>query len=340
MKLLTLKNILQEPKYLAIVAGIFLLGAVLACGSYILALDQVSLIVDGETLTFKTRSNSVAQVLEEKGVFLEEGDIVKPDLDHKISENLQIEVFRAFPVTIQVGPESTQVKTIEQPVRDVLGQAGILVTQDDIVKPGLDELVTANQKIEIIKVTSQTVVKRDILKAVTEYRRTKELEKGKQVVIREGQNGLVERRYKVVYENGVEKKRFLMTEKVIEPKINTIIAVGIKPIVRMLETSRGSLRYTDVKVMDATAYSPGPESCGKYAKYGRTYTGKKAGFGVVAVDPKVIRLGTKLYIEGYGVAEAADIGGAIKGNRIDLCFETYREAILYGRKKVRVYILE
>jgi 3D (Asp-Asp-Asp) domain-containing protein len=93
-------------------------------------------------------------------------------------------------------------------------------------------------------------------------------------------------------------------------------------------------------VMEATAYYPGPESCGIYARNGRTYTGKKAGFGTVAVDKRVIPLGTKLYIEGYGYAEATDIGGAIKGNRIDLCFETYREAEMFGRRKVKVYILE
>ncbi|MDD6164390.1 MAG: 3D domain-containing protein, partial [Anaerovibrio slackiae] len=60
---------------------------------------------------------------------------------------------------------------------------------------------------------------------------------------------------------------------------------------------------------------------------------------IVAVDPDVIPLGTKVYIPGYGTAVAADTGGAIRGNKIDLCMESYGEAINFGRRSVEVYIL-
>ncbi len=65
----------------------------------------------------------------------------------------------------------------------------------------------------------------------------------------------------------------------------------------------------------------------------------KAQKGVVAVDTRFIPLGTRLYIPGYGLAVAADRGSAIKGNRIDLCFNTYAEAVRFGRRIVEVYIL-
>lgn len=97
----------------------------------------------------------------------------------------------------------------------------------------------------------------------------------------------------------------------------------------------------DVKVIDmvATAYEPGPISCGKYAS-GYTAIGYKASKGIVAVDPRIIPLGTIVYIEGYGYAIAADVGSAIKGYRIDLCFDTYREAISFGRRRIKVYIVD
>jgi 3D (Asp-Asp-Asp) domain-containing protein len=63
-------------------------------------------------------------------------------------------------------------------------------------------------------------------------------------------------------------------------------------------------------------------------------------YGVVAVDPRVIPLGTRLFVEGYGSAIAGDTGGAIKGNRIDLCFNSDDEAEKVGRRTVRVLILE
>ena len=92
-------------------------------------------------------------------------------------------------------------------------------------------------------------------------------------------------------------------------------------------------------IMVATAYDPGPRSCGRYAS-GWTAIGMRAGKGVVAVDPSVIPLGTRLYIEGYGPAVAGDVGRAIKGRRIDLGYGTYREAIAWGRRTVRVYVLD
>jgi len=99
------------------------------------------------------------------------------------------------------------------------------------------------------------------------------------------------------------------------------------------------LRYKKKLTMEATAYEPGPVSNGRWAT-GYTACGYKAGYGVVAVDPRVIPLNTRLYIEGYGYAIAGDTGGAIKGNIIDLGFETLEECYEFGRRDVVVYILD
>lgn len=91
--------------------------------------------------------------------------------------------------------------------------------------------------------------------------------------------------------------------------------------------------------MEATAYDPSPES-NSLAWAGITSLGWRTRHGIAAVDPKVISLRSLLYIEGYGFAWAGDVGGDIKGRRIDLCFNTTKEALRYGRKKnVKVYVL-
>ncbi len=102
-----------------------------------------------------------------------------------------------------------------------------------------------------------------------------------------------------------------------------------------VETSRGAMRYTNVMVMEASAYLPtdGGGSC-------ITATGIPATHGVVAVDPDVIPLGTRVYIPGYGVAIAADTGGMIEGDMIDLCMEDYDDCIEFGRRDIDVYILD
>lgn len=93
-------------------------------------------------------------------------------------------------------------------------------------------------------------------------------------------------------------------------------------------------KYTRVLTMEASAYSSQDPGNGKY-----TATGSRLRKGLVSVDPKVIPLGTKLYIEGYGYAVADDTGGAIRGHRIDLAYDTRAEALQFGRQTVKVYVL-
>ena len=109
------------------------------------------------------------------------------------------------------------------------------------------------------------------------------------------------------------------------------------------------IKYKKVIDVYATAYCACKSCCGKspsHPAYGITAMGTKAAHGTVAVDPRVISLGSKLYIEGigstydYGYSQALDTGRAIKGNKIDLYFESHSEALKWGKKKVRVYILD
>ncbi|NLN87906.1 MAG: hypothetical protein GX133_09990 [Syntrophomonadaceae bacterium] len=93
-----------------------------------------------------------------------------------------------------------------------------------------------------------------------------------------------------------------------------------------------------VLTMVATAYD-GCYQCNKPWYGYPSYIGLPLARGIVAVDPKVIPMGTRLYVEGYGNAIAADQGNAIKGNRIDLFFDTHAEALRYGMKTVKVTIL-
>jgi uncharacterized protein YabE (DUF348 family) len=320
--------------------GFLSLAAVIAgIGGYVKALDQVTLIVDGKQLAWKTCHNTVATVLKEKRIVIHPGDLVEPAIETRVTEGMLIRVKRAFVVRVHTMDRKIVLRTTGRTVEAVLKQAGIGFDSDDKVIPALDQTVQPNQTVRVIRVVTKVVKQQTPLKAGIEYQRAAYLQRGVSKVLRQGRAGTVEIKWKTVYEDGKVVERRKLAERVVKPMKNTVIVLGIKPQVNTLVTSRGSYRYIEMKRMVATAYYPGPESCGIYAD-GRTYTGKKAGYGLVAVDPRVIRLGTMLYIEGYGQAEAADIGSAIKGERIDLCFETYREALRFGRKRLKVYILE
>jgi 3D (Asp-Asp-Asp) domain-containing protein/LysM repeat protein len=91
--------------------------------------------------------------------------------------------------------------------------------------------------------------------------------------------------------------------------------------------------------VEATAYTASCEGCSGITKTGVDLKANPDA-KVIAVDPSVIPLGTKVYVEGYGYATAEDIGGAIKGNRIDVFVPTQSGALQWGRKSVKVTILD
>ena len=109
----------------------------------------------------------------------------------------------------------------------------------------------------------------------------------------------------------------------------------VEPPQDVVETPNGYLPYSQVMGMEATAYLPTDGSA-----EGITAMGIPATYGIVAVDPDIIPLGSRVYIPGYGEALAADTGGAIYGYRIDLCIENYWEAMDFGRRNVTVFVLK
>jgi 3D (Asp-Asp-Asp) domain-containing protein len=157
------------------------------------------------------------------------------------------------------------------------------------------------------------------------------LREGIRITLREGKPGLKKVRYEIIKSNGREEKRAL-EEKVIRPPIPTIVLQGAG---RHFASRGGVNRVRKVLKMVATAYCAGRGGVDRV-----TATGVRAEYGIAAVDSRVIKLGTLLYVEGYGLALAADRGRAIKGNRIDLFMESYAEAKRWGKRIVTVYILE
>ena len=109
------------------------------------------------------------------------------------------------------------------------------------------------------------------------------------------------------------------------------VALGIHEE-RAPQVSRGGGRALYVSATAYSAFDPGNGN--------RTATGTPVRRGVIAVDPSVIPLGTRVFIPGYGEAVAEDIGHAISGNRIDIAFDTHAEALMFGRQELEIFIME
>lgn len=149
----------------------------------------------------------------------------------------------------------------------------------------------------------------------TDYVDDPEMEMGTENAEEEGVNGLKTKTYRVTYWQGKEVYRTLDSEKIIKPN-NQKVRRGTKIIWKDLQTpDEGTIKYWKKMRVWATSYDPKCKGC-----LGRTYSGTPVVVGTCAVDPKVIVMGSHFYVPGYGLCSALDIGGAIKGNKIDLGF--------------------
>lgn len=143
--------------------------------------------------------------------------------------------------------------------------------------------------------------------------------------------------WSVLIEKGAQGERIVKPIKRLRPGRPDWILKGQAPAPAIRWPTEAVARKE--MVLEATGYDPGPVDNTR-GWVGTTKTGERARFGIVAVDPRIIPLGSLVYVEGYGPGLAADIGGAIKGRRIDLCFNTTREARSWGRRKTRVWLVD
>jgi 3D (Asp-Asp-Asp) domain-containing protein len=248
-------------------------------------------------------------------------------------------VHRPEPVKIILynGNQGTEVWTRAHTVEEAIREQKIPWRPQDVVVPFLDCPVTAGMEIDlgILERRIQTAEKNQTFQSLTDY--TDTLNAGEIIEIQPGRDGRARLETEDYFLNDVEAFEKVLNMTVLKPVKNAKVLEGIGQKTKMYPLGR-KMRVVKSLTLEATAYYPGPENNWPYTT-GSTASGLKAGYGIAAVDPKVIKLKTPLYIEGYGYALAGDTGSAIKGNRIDLCYDTYDEAQQFGRKKVKVYLL-
>lgn len=297
---------------------------------------QVEVMQDNKAAKVWTTANTVAEFLKQQKISVAEHDLVKPKPDALIKDNMKVSVKKAFPLTLVNGGKKQQVWSTSTTVADFLAKQKIKLNGMDRVEPKKEELVKKNAVVNVIRVEKVTDVVEEPVNFAVVTTRNESLSQGTEQVVTEGQNGLVSKQFEVVLENGKEVSRKLINEKTLKEKQDKVVAVGTKPVVQ--QVSRGAVSGGTEIWVSASAYTASCNGCS-----GITATGinlhANPGMKLIAVDPSVIPLGSKVYVEGYGYAIAGDTGSAIQGNRIDVFFSSLSEAYQWGRKQVKVTIL-
>ncbi|MEW6724219.1 MAG: G5 domain-containing protein [Bacillota bacterium] len=315
---------------------ILLVAVVLMAAGWVSTQGQNVIVqVDGRVITGVTWRRTVEGALWAAGVLLGPNDRVTPDRQTPVPSGQAIIVQRARPVLLVADGQHIAAASAETDPRAVLSQAGIGLTADDLVVQDFIEAGGPLRRITVIRVTYANEVVSEIVPYLTERRPTAELPLGTEREVRAGMPGAKQVTYRVRYEGGVVASRERIDEEVMAPAVSRIVEVGTAGTIKV---GGETLAFSRQLTVTATAYTPGPESTGPYSD-GFTAIGLKAQRGIIAVDPRVISLRTRVYVEGYGLAIAGDVGGAIRGQRIDVCVDTVAEALRWGRRTVRVYIL-
>lgn len=325
---------------------------------------QFTISVDGEESTVWSTKEEVDELLAEAGIELSEHDAITPARGSALGDAETVNIEKAYEVAMIDGGQKNNVWTTSTTVADFLSKQGIKLGENDRVEQGMDEIVKPGSSVKVVRVEKVTDVVEESTDFTVQTKKDNSLLKGKEKVVQNGKAGKVERTYEVIKEDGKEVKRNLQNEKVVKKPVNKVVAVGTKapapapaPAKAVASnTSKAAAPKSSGKVVQAsaprneapsggkefyvsaTAYTASCNGCS-----GITATGinlkANPGAKVIAVDPSVIPLGSKVWVEGYGTAIAGDTGGAIKGNKIDIFVPTKDQAYSFGRKKVKIKIL-
>lgn len=310
-----------------LIASLLTLGILLT--SMFFALQKpVTIAADGKLIQTRVLfSGTVGDVLQKNNIDLGKMDLVQPSLESKVKKHSKIVITRAFEVKVMADGNEKKIFTTPVSVEKAVSMAGFQLGDKDIIKTRTGNLVSANQEIEVIRVTEQIISEDKPIPYGDERVDDPTLERGLTKTVKAGKSGVARNTIKITFYNGEEGKREIISTETVQEPQNRVVAMG-----SITSVSRGSERldFREAKYMQASAYT--------YTGF-RTATGLTPSVGLVAVDPSVIPLGSRLYIEGYGYARAADTGGAIKGNTVDLFMETYSQCINWGRRTVKVYVL-
>lgn len=238
-------------------------------------------------------------------------------------------------IVVQVNGKSTTVNTYCKTVKELLSEKNISYNEDDIIYPSLDSKLEDYMNIKITYVEQISVSEHSRISYKTEVKKDKSLPKGVTKVAQEGKEGRKTIVFEEVYHDGKLVSRVANKEIIRQKPVNKVVIKGtatsyVASSVNLSSKKDSSSAKGDKIVVSATAYSGDSV----------TSTGTRPKWGTIAVDPRIIPYGTKVYIPKFNMTFVAeDCGGGIKGNRIDIFMNSSSACYNWGVRSIDIYIV-
>ncbi|MCB2294685.1 G5 domain-containing protein [Clostridium algoriphilum] len=362
-----------KNKRLRIATELMLVTIIATLSIYVCIIRKnITVVVDGSPINLVTYQKTLGSALKKSNINIDVKDKINKPLNSKIVDNGIITINRAVNIKVFVDNKELNIKSAEKNVTQMLSSQKIAIKSSDKVSPSVQTKLTKGMNVKITRVDTKTIQKSSPIDFSTVFKKDNKMEKSKTNVSQKGVKGEKKITLNVTYENGKEVTRKVVKETLVKKPQNKIIVQGnltattysrgqtsktSTNVINVKATSNNAKKvssvYSSPKAAEKTSSRGSSSTSGKVlsvkstaysASNGITASGSKTvrnvgGFSTIAVDPNIIPLGTKLYVEGYGNAIAADTGSAIQGNVIDLFFNTNAEACNWGVRYLKVHIL-
>jgi 3D (Asp-Asp-Asp) domain-containing protein len=301
----------------------------------------ITLVRNGQAEPVRTRAATVSELLTEQNIRRTSEDALDVDPSSPVADGETIAYRAPVSVTLVVDGVTQTIQTSAETVGDVLEHARVAFDSHDRLSPAAPASIVAEDTIRINHVNSWVEQVRRAVPVPVEHRLSFDLAIGRVKIVQKGAPGQRLISYRVTRQSNRSQapRQTVIASRITQKPRPRVIAAGVGEYGAFAKFAQAGFDRTvrlaqAAMSMVATAYTANCYGCS-----GTTAMGQRAGHGIVAVDPRVIPLGSRLYIPGYGQAVAGDTGGAIHGNRVDLGFNSDADAMQFGRRSVTVYVL-
>lgn len=277
----------------------------------------LSVVEDGRATNLQSSADTIGEALREAGISLGPADEIYPAPATPLSAGMEVQIRHAKAYTLHIGESSRVLYTHKQTLKAALAESGLVFAENDRVEPSLQSAMTDGMEARLIRVEGQQLLEKEPVEHITVFKPDPYL-RGTETRRVEGSDGVKVFEYHIAIEDGVQVEKTLEDTYFDPEPVNTVIYFA-ESALETANVDPGSLQVRETMRMYATWYNAA--SSGKeptHPAYGITRSGAPLTKGIVAVDPTVIPLGTRLFVPGYGFAIAGDTGYGIKGKMIDM----------------------
>jgi len=304
---------------------------------------NITVFVDGKQINLVTYQKTFDDALRKADIAISLNDKVDKVLNSKIVNNDVITINHAVNLKVFVDNKELNISSAEKDIALMLNTEKISLSPSDKVTPAIENKLSKDMNVVVTRVKTETIQEKKSIDFKTVIKKDTDTLKSQSKILQKGVTGEKNITSNITYENGKEVNRKVIKEMVVKEPQHKIIAQGT--LTHISVSRGGSSNISDLNATSDSGKNLNVKATAYWAVNAYTFSGRKAvrdpnGYSTIAVDPNVIPIGTKLYVENYGYAIAADKGSGVKGKFIDVFFNTPQEASNWGVKYLNVRIID